>query len=292
LVTKHNPNADKEVGELLMKRISFLLLAGALSAIGSAQVVFQDNFSSASQLDYYGVDRAPAATWETTTFAGQTVAHIGLAQNATTPYNDPFYNFQGYVRYANTAQTTGFAAPAIATLSVDLYVPTAWNGATTKRGGDLWARIDDTTQTVGNDAYPTLGVYNYGDGAGAQVSIFTPYDGNIFDFNATALAGFGTAINFDGWNNLKMVYKGTSGVDFFFNNTLIKTDNDPGYANTVSLDASFLQAWRPSSFITNPDLYDVYFDNHSLSVAPVPEPTTMLACGVGVAALLRRRRKA
>lgn len=261
-----------------------LSIFAGLASIGSAQGYFSDNFDSSSQLNYYGVDRRAPQSFTTGTFFGHTAAKLTVWDDSGE--TNSFYNFQGMQRYGDTAHSTGFQLPAIGSrLSMDIYVPSSWNGTTggsnDKRGGDLWARFDDTTQTVGNDAYPTVGFYNEGDGNGLNIETFDTYTGAI---NVISLA---TAnVQLDGWNNLAMEFDGTS-LKSFVNGILVHTDSDSGWANVASLESGFIQGWRPSSWIGTNNTYDVVVDNFQA----VPEPTSMAALGLGGLALLRKRRK-
>ncbi len=189
-------------------------------------------------------------------------------------------------RYGDTAHSTGFQLPAVGSrLSMDIYVPSSWNGTTLgsddKRGGDLWARFDDTTQTVGNDAYPTIGLYNEGDGNGLNIETFDTYTGNISVYSLAT-----GNVQLDGWNNLAMEFDGTS-LKSYVNGVLVHSDNDAGWANVATLESGFIQGWRPLSWVGTTNSYDVVVDNFQA----VPEPTSMAALGFGGLALLRKRRK-
>ncbi|MEI7577191.1 MAG: PEP-CTERM sorting domain-containing protein [Armatimonadota bacterium] len=249
---------------------------------------FSDDFSSAAQLSYYGPDRSAPQSAVTGTFFGKTALKMTIWDNPGV--TDPFYNFQGLQRYADVAHTQGFGITAQnSNLSMDVYIPSSWNattgGTADRRGGDLWARFDDVTQTVGNDAYPTLGFYNEGNGNGVGLEVFRPYTGNIEVFSLSALTTLGAAPQLNGWNNLRMRFVNNT-VEHYLNNVLVYTDSDAGWNNVASLEGAFVQGWRSSAMIGSGSTYDVVATN----LTAVPEPATMTALALGGLALLRRRK--
>jgi hypothetical protein len=266
-------------------KINFITLTifTGLASIGNAQGYFSDDFSSAGQLNNYGIDRESPQSYNTGTYFGHSALNMHVWDDSA--QTNSFYDFQGLQRYGNSAHTTGFQLSAVGTrLSMDIYVPSSWNGTTSgsddKRGGDLWARFDDTTQNVGNDAYPTVGFYNEGDGKGLAIETFDTFTGNI---SVTSLS---TAnVSLDGWNNLAMEFDGTS-LNSYVNGILVHSDSDAGWANVASLEGAFVQGWRPLSWVGTTNNYDVTVDN----LQAVPEPATFAVLGLGGLALIRRRR--
>ena len=262
-----------------------LSIFAGLASIGSAQGYFSDDFSSPSQLNYYGVDREAPQSVTTGNYFGHSAMNLHVWDDSA--QTQQFYDFQGMQRYGDVGHTTGFQLPAVGTrLSMDIYVPTSWNGTTggsnDKRGGDLWARFDDTTQTIGNDAYPTVGFYNEGQGAGLGIETFDTYTGNI---NVFSLAS--ANVQLDGWNNLAMEFDGTS-LKSYVNGVLLHTDSDAGWANVATLESGFVQGWRPLSWIGTTNNYDVTVDNFQA----VPEPASFAVLGLGGLMMIRRRKKA
>ncbi len=249
---------------------------------------FLDDFSSASQLDYYGPDRSAPQSAVTGTYFGKTALNMTIWDNPTV--TNSFYNFQGLQRYADVAHTTGFGITAEgSSLSMDIYIPSSWNatsgGTADRRGGDLWARFDDVNETIGNDAYPTLGFYNEGDGLGVGLEVFRPYTGNIEVFSLSTLSTLGAAPQLDGWNSLKMKFINDS-VEHYLNGVLVYTDTDAGWNNVATLDGAFIQGWRSTAMIGTGSTYDVVATN----LSAVPEPASMTALAIGGLALMRRRK--
>lgn len=262
--------------------ITLTIIAG-LASVGNAQGYFNDDYSSPTQLNYYGIDRESPQSYNTGSYFGHSALNMHIWDDSA--QTNSFYNFQGLQRYGDTAHTTGFQLAAIGTrLSMDIYVPSSWNGTTggsnDKRGGDLWARYDDTTQTIGNDAYPTVGFYNEGDGNGLAIETFDTYTGNIGVYSL-ALGN----VTLDAWNNVAMEFDGTS-LNSYVNGILIHSDNDAGWANVTTLEGGFVQGWRPTSWIGTGNNYDVTVDN----LQTVPEPASFAVLGIGGLALLRRRK--
>jgi MYXO-CTERM domain-containing protein len=270
------------VKTMKLNLITLSIFAG-LASIGSAQGYFHDDFSSNSQLNYYGVDREAPQSVTTGTYFGKTAMNLHVWDDSA--QTNSFYDFQGLQRYGDTGHTTGFQLPGVGTrLSMDIYLPSSWNGTTggsnDKRGGDLWARYDDTTQPIGSDAYPTVGFYNEGDGAGLRIETFGTYSG-ITDSLPLSTGH----VQLDGWNNLAMEFDGTS-LKSYVNGTLVDIDSDPGWQNVTTLESGFVQGWRPLSWIGTTNNYDVTVTNFQA----VPEPACFAVLGLGGLALIRRRR--
>jgi hypothetical protein len=65
-------------------KINFITLTiiTGLASIGNAQGYFSDDFSSASQLDNYGVDRESPQSYNTGTYFGHSALnmHVGMTQ--------------------------------------------------------------------------------------------------------------------------------------------------------------------------------------------------------------------
>lgn len=224
-----------------------LALVPSVAFSKSSAASLHDPFSKSSELALYGFDRSDPLGTEFVTQDGRKCLQLTVGHEHGDP--DPFYNFQGYVRYADAAHTKPLALPMGARVSVRMFVPEDWQDDVL-RGADLWVRIDDPAQEVGWDAYPTAGFYNYADGNGTAFSIFEPYSGDIVDV-------YDAPIAYGEWNDVEIVWE-ADGVSFFCNGELMHVDDAPEYADGVALEAIFLQGWRSSLLEED---YDVWFDD-------------------------------
>lgn len=257
-------------------KLAIALIAAASLTSSAMAVTYSDDFSSNTSANY-ATDRANPGGF---TISGGTL-NVNVLTSDAPGQTDPFYNFHG----VQTGPLGDFNLAAPSSVSVDLFVPSSWNGATAKRGGDLWARINDVTDpNPGNDYYPSIGVYNYADGDGAKLSLFSPTVGG-FDGNPLTDDSFldlpSVSINYDAFNKLALRLTAT-GVEYVFNGQVVATDLEAGYVLPgTELEQAYLQGWQGESD------YVATFDN--LNVA-VPEPTTLAAVAGASSLLLRRRR--
>lgn len=247
-----------------------LAIAAASIASNAMAVTYSNDFSNPATASDFVTDRGNPGGFN---IASGTI-NINVLTADAPGFTDSFYNFHGL----QTA-VGDFNEAAPSSLSVDLFVPSSWDAPTAKRGGDLWARIDDVTEpNPGNDYYPSIGVYNYADGTGAQVSLFSPNS----SFGGSAFLDLpNVPINFDAFNTLTLKLTAT-GVDYLFNGVVVASDLTAGYLLPgTELEQAFLQGWQGDAD------YVATFDN--LNVA-VPEPTTLAAlAGASVLGLRRRR---
>jgi len=196
---------------------------------------------------FYGIDRSAPLDTKIVKKDGRKCLELMVGHAFGNPA--AFYNFQGYIRYADDAHTEPLDLPMGASVSVRIFVPEDWEDDVI-RGADLWARIDDPNEDVGNDAYPTAGFYNYGDGEGTAFSIFEPYSGEIVDY-------YDADIEYGEWNEVKIVWT-KKGVYHYCNGELLHHDNAPEYADCVALEAVFLQGWRATDLEED---YSIWFDD-------------------------------
>jgi hypothetical protein len=224
-----------------------VLLLPSIALSKNPAVSVHDSFSNAKQLAPYGVDRSEPLATEIVKKDGGKCLQLTVGHDHGNP--DPFYNFQGYVRYADDGHTEPLELPMGARVAVSIYVPEEWQGDVV-RGADLWVRIDDPAETVGYDAYPTAGFYNYADGQGTAFSIFEPYSGDIVDV-------YDAGIEYGAWNDVEIVWE-AEGVAFYCNGERLHVDDAPEYATGLALEAVFLQGWRASGLEED---YDIWFDD-------------------------------
>jgi hypothetical protein len=246
--------------------VAGVVATAAVPSLASMGILFQNDYSDAAQASNYAADRNNPGGF-TVNASGDGVLKLSVLSADLPGFDSSFYNFHGI----QTGPAGDFSGLPGAIATVDVYVPSDWNGAS-KRAGDLWIKLDDGT----GSAWPSIGVYNYGDGNGALVSMFSPYggfSGSSF-YDRTDLT-----INYDAFNTLGMRFNGES-VDFLFNGTVVGTDSSTEYDPSQFLQTAFLQGWQSDSD------YTVTFDN---LVVAVPEPATLGLLGLAGLTLGRRR---
>ncbi len=177
--------------------------------------------------------------------------------NRPTPYNTPFYNYQGrkYDLFANTTS-----------VSVDMYVAADWT-TTIPRGGSLWGTgVDNLSLTT---AYPIIEFASEG-GTGR----FRGWD------NGSGWVDMGLPTGFaaDQFYTMKIDLVGGNFV--YSVGDLTMTSSAFG---STSIANAMLQGHNDLGGET----YDIYWDN----LQAVPEPSSIAAVGLGVLAFARRRRK-
>lgn len=200
----------------MKKYLGLALLAGlALAPVGHVAMGETLDFSN---LSGWSVDRELPAAFETdtSTFAGQTVLHVGISgaqQNASS-----FYNYQG-------EQT---ATGAVDDYTTSLYVPaTDWAGQTINTG--VWAVGYDNTNAI--SAYAIIA---YRQGQGITSGFYS------FDYTNDANSGdweFLTAAQ-TGWNSLDISLTPGTGVTYTVNGSNVGTtaDSDTTSFNNVIID--------------------------------------------------------
>jgi hypothetical protein len=244
-----------------------LLFIAVLSSAASAQ--YSRNFDDAAQANDFQTDRVNPGGF--TVDANNNNELVLRVLGTDLPqHTESFFNYHGITT------TDRFNAPRGSMLSVQVYIPASFNG-TDQRGADLWARINDPAiSDPGYHDYPTIGVFNVGNGA--YVEAYNPITGEYDDVGAT--------VKIDDWNTLGIKLTNSS-IEYYFNDGLVRTDSSAYYSEPdLTLDQAYLQGWQGASDTANTD-YSIRFDN--LQVV-VPEPTTLAGLlGLGGLALLRRR---
>ena len=255
--------------------LAMVLAASAATSATSAQPIYETDFNNAAQAADFATDRANPGGF-TVNDSGNGVLQIESVPTDAPGQTSSFYNFHGI----QTGPAGDFNAGPGALVTVDLFVPSSWNDPSVTRAGDLWARIDDPATSIGQDLYPSVGVYNVGDGRGALASLFSPTF-NSFDSapGAVILDLPGVAINFDAFNTLGLRFTGTS-VEYLFNGAVFATESDAIYSTAIDLDQAYLQTFQAT------DAYTATFDN--LIVTPTPASAALLGMA-GLAATRRRR---
>jgi hypothetical protein len=185
------------------------------------------------------------------------------------PYQSTFYNTQG-----EQYQVSGGAGDSISAL---LYVSSAW--ADPSNGNvrtDIWA--DTTAPGNGQGDFAVLGFTNYGGPAR-----FRGWDSGLGQWNDLA-----DPILYDQWNLLDMEYDGTS-IQYFVNGQLSLTLTDLSFPNT-NIQTVWAQAYNFNG--ADPALSGAVASNYSvLWASSVPEPSSIVLFGAGLAAVVARLRK-
>ena len=249
-----------------------------LSAIGFGQG-FVDHFDSIDPA--WHTDRYEPAGFTVSNFDGGNRLKIDISasddyQNRTGGFQDIFYNTQG--RQRQTTLSTAW------TVSGDVFISDDFLGGDNLRRTDLWARDSNTTENAAR--YPIFGVVR-NDGADPQNpagSLTTRYrvwnDASGWIDLANTVTG--------GWHNLAITSTGASFV-YSLDGSVVYTDNTTSAPGFSDLSTVFVQAYNFGDASHNVgQSYSVYWDN--ITAAPVPEPASIAAIGLGVVGLIRRRR--
>lgn len=183
-------------------------------------------------------------------------------------YQSQFYNTQG----KQHAVSGGIGS----VLSADLFINSSWSDAINGNvRTDMWGVLSDATNAITD--YPIIGFTNYG---GARLRA---WDNNGWhDLNAT--------INYGGWNSFAMAFTGSS-IDYSVNGVSVYTDST-SFVPSTGFSAVIMQAYNfndPAITDANPVGYTANWSN----TQPVPEPSTFILFGAGLAgvAFMRRRNK-
>jgi hypothetical protein len=243
----------------LMKKI--LLSLAALSCVLSAQAVVlaSDNFDSLAIGDLSGQggwDSFSNLTYDVTAGAG-----IGGTQAAV------FNRIGTSTQYAWKNFTYDSAATSNKTVigSVKMFVGSTPQGGTFNRGGlSGWA----------NDGANLIG--------GARLRS----DGTIFNFATGAPVGTLDASRLNTWIDFALAFNFASQtIDVSVNNSLVGTMNFSSLQTTMT-DVDLTSGASSGSLAAGTVKYDDYM------VQAVPEPATMTALALGLAAIARRRKSA
>lgn len=263
-----------------MRNLFLALAAVAVVPMANAQA-FLDTFDSNDPA--WITDRYEPAAWNPgTAFMGGTVLELTV-DDTTGSANRPggqsgeFYNTQGRKHAATlTSPWRVFG---------DVFVSADMVNGTDRRRTDLWARTGDGVEA--NATYPIFGMRQF-DPADAYNGSSMSTDWRVWDPENGGWNLVGGTVT-EGWHTLEIVGDGTS-FEYFLDGNSVYTDNTVNVA-FPGLTEVFVQAFNfsPVNGLAN-DSYSVYWDN--VGAQAVPEPATMVALGLGVAAMVRRRRKA
>jgi uncharacterized protein (TIGR03382 family) len=274
-----------------MLRARLIVSAGfTLFVAGSAMPAMADFINDGSTTAGWSVDRYPANSFVSTTVGGQPALAITIS-SADDSTNRPagqsigFYDVQGYTQPVNGALSGTW------NYSGSLYLTSSMIAGTAgPLGTSLWAETDNNPSTGGFYLIDFLsGVDGNGNPAtGTSVlGVWNDVNGTEQYFPTTDLT--------TGWNNLSMVYNGTT-INYYDNGNLfdsqgsevLSDDPNPGYFSDAFVESYnyFGESGNPST-----GSYTVDWSNLSATTA-VPEPASAALIGLPALALLRRRRRA
>jgi hypothetical protein len=246
-------------------KIMMGVLALGLGTLANAQTFTFDTpvttGNSQAAGTWYTDRYAPAGFTAPVSFMGDNRLKqtISSADAQTVP--NQFYNTQGR-KYDLDAGTNS--------MSIDLFIPTAW-GTNGERGAGFWGTAFDGTNNI--SAYPIIEFTSNtaADGSGAR---FRAYNVNDGTWNSLGLP---TGFTYDQFYKLNISLSGTN-VNYSVGDKSWAVDS----GGSLSISNVILQGYNTQAGRD----YDIYWDNFQA----VPEPSSIAAIGLGVLAIARRRR--
>lgn len=225
-----------------------------------------DDYSDASVMDYYLVDR-PDANKSVELFDGDYRFKLEPLQTGNTS------SYHGFRRSMSTEENMHYNVPTGSRLSTDFYAP----GASTQANFGFWAQVGGP----GGPAWPIVHYYNDGTGAKFRAWDYTD-DGSSANWTDIVLPeGF----EHEAWHMLTFTL-GQTDYTWELDGEPLFVDPVAGLFGTNLIETAIFMADKnyhaPGS--NNP----VYFDNFTLSV---PEPAAAALLGLGAVLLVLRRRR-
>ena len=263
----------------MKKAISVLGLALAAATLPAQAALLMPSFDGAPTgwvTDRYD----PSAFADVGTYQGKSdVLGIGISaadgiNNRPVAYQSTFYNTQGK-QYA-------ISGGAGDTLAASLYIPAEWRS---EQNGNV--RTDMWGVMNGGPAldYTIIGFTNYGGSARLRV-----WD----DETSLGWVDLLTAINFDAWTDLDIIFTG-SAYEYKVNGNVVYTDST--VSGATGFGATIMQAYNfcgGDPNVPNATCADYTAHWANTQEATVPEPGTIALVALGMICLLgarpRRRR--
>jgi len=246
------------------------LAAAAAVVVATVAHAGTTNFNDPDLSDWT-TDRYTPAVFQTTIFDGDSRLQQGVRAadnqaNRAASFASGFYNYQGMQQDVDVGATA---------IGIDLFVDSTWNSGT--RAG-MWGVLNDG---LGDLTYPIIEYVVDGENSPGTGGTFTGFRYWDSSFGWTAIAGaFGT----DAWYTLGITLTATD-VLFSIDGSVVATIGNLG---AVQIDKTILN-------VHNQGLagdYDVYWDNYSVSVVPLPTAALaglgMLGAFAGVRTIRRR----
>ncbi|GAB7080822.1 PEP-CTERM sorting domain-containing protein [Megalodesulfovibrio paquesii] len=236
------------------RRLAFLLCAVLALCPTLAQAAVLTFDSSADLVGWYR-DRYEPAVFEIASFDGDSRLHIGI--DGSDQQSSSFYNYQG--------MKLDFGVSVSEIITADLYIDSSWNSANV----GIWGTLKTLDGLV--SGYPII---SWREGAGI-ISGFYSFDYFLGGWN---LLGSGYAE--DAWHTLEMRYTGST-MDYYIDGVFAYAFDDIWQdgviANIILNSYNFGES------------FDVYWDN--VGTRQTPEPSTLVLAGLGLAGLIRMRRR-
>lgn len=264
-----------------MKRLAIFALAvvGAVSAHAQS---YSSNFDALSLGNLNGQDG-----W--VTGSGTTNLPTVTNNNSFSPSNSVFLNFPGTnATFNSVSHALAAGAPSPATRfisgSARIFVQSL-------AGADRYFGIGFGTGTLATNGFIGIALGGNGlrGGGGSYASYNSLTTGQLQNRTTADFVGRWVSVAFEAdrsltTNNARFTFSGLGTSGGAATESFVKSVN---FGTTNLTHVQMFSDWGSSSTVTG----SAYIDNVNFSASAVPEPASMAVLGLGVAALLRRRKK-